>query len=822
MTTKGLTDVEIIGMLKTYVKKSLIGQGAIKGQDGFSPTVVVKTNTDSEYVLTITDANGSYDTPNLKEIDINLLADAFDPTKSYVWGDVVAYQGKLYKFKQVHSGAWNSRHVDEKTIESIIAEASNTYNVINYGLDRTGHEDCTAKFQAMVDSVPNGSVIYFPQGLYRFTDTVTINKNVKLKGESNLKPTSYANVLGATRPESAIRFEPSAANKTLFVVQKRDSATNNKYNICMIDGLSFYAQQVTYDSAGNIVSSVPLHNHIDNKKAGVAFDGTLPYDVWSYTNTIEGINGVDVSGAQSGNGAIGTTRITNCTFVGFSGFAVKICNHKYIENCSFLSNYVGIEESGTDAFVNDCWFCSGHIGILISHEYYPGYSNLKVNDSWCDQMSGNFIKAINGGTFILLINDVWVDMINEAAIYADGDIHHSIITGRFSRCGMKYAGLTIDARRNMVSTAAGRIALMPQADVISARRFYDNYVNVSCHKREVGSQSNNANGCCPSKVIGCYGRSGTDYNTWADDSDFYHDNVVISDGSYKTQNMVNGALTKVEDTIFDNDDWFVATKSTFFSNNKTISRQLRSNFENVTSLKTMPTASQYFEGTTVQYLGETTNDYKHGLSYDCKEVLPSTNPKTYAWVLTSADASAECEKIWKAQNVLGAKNLLRFPYASASQTNNGVEFTVNNDGSIVINGTATADTAFALASNTYGTSRETLLKCRDMVLSGGISDNIYIYFWNAKGDGANVTNKGNSAAITFENQSAGFDIVIAVKNGTVADNITMYPMLCLASDPDATWTPYAPSNKDLYDMVRALQSGTTATTNRGGDENSDS
>jgi hypothetical protein len=178
--------------------------------------------------------------------------------------------------------------------------------------------------------------------------------------------------------------------------------------------------------------------------------------------------------------------------------------------------------------------------------------------------------------------------------------------------------------------------------------------------------------------------------------------------------------------------------------------------------------------------------------------------------------------LWKAQNVLGAKNLLRFPYASASQTNNGVEFTVNNDGSIVINGAATADTIFALASNVHGTSRETLLKCGSMILSGGVSDDIYINFWNAKGDGGNVASKTNSATITFENQSAGFNIVIIVKSGAVADNITMYPMLRLASDPDDTWTPYAPSNKDLYDMVRALQSGTTANTNRGGDENSDS
>jgi hypothetical protein len=102
-----MQDVEIIGMLKSYVKQTLAGMGALKGAacqiqgivdgtddhtitfvwedndgvshtstlvvkdgtngtDGFSPTIVVKTSTDSTYILTITDAEGSYDTPNLK------------------------------------------------------------------------------------------------------------------------------------------------------------------------------------------------------------------------------------------------------------------------------------------------------------------------------------------------------------------------------------------------------------------------------------------------------------------------------------------------------------------------------------------------------------------------------------------------------------------------------------------------------------------------------------------------------------------------------------------------------------------------------------
>lgn len=113
-----MKDVEIIGMLKSYVKKSLVGMGALKGApctiksitydsenkvntvvfewtdtddvkhtstmlvydgqdgsdgsdgapgaDGFSPEITVKTSTSSEYILTIITEDGSFDTPNLK------------------------------------------------------------------------------------------------------------------------------------------------------------------------------------------------------------------------------------------------------------------------------------------------------------------------------------------------------------------------------------------------------------------------------------------------------------------------------------------------------------------------------------------------------------------------------------------------------------------------------------------------------------------------------------------------------------------------------------------------------------------------------------
>ncbi len=120
-----MKDVEIIGMLKTFVAQSLVGMGALKGancriqsitksgnlntvifvytdtdgvdktstmlvydgakgdtgdtgatgatgatgpagSNGFSPTITVKTSTDSTYVLTITTADDEFDTPNLR------------------------------------------------------------------------------------------------------------------------------------------------------------------------------------------------------------------------------------------------------------------------------------------------------------------------------------------------------------------------------------------------------------------------------------------------------------------------------------------------------------------------------------------------------------------------------------------------------------------------------------------------------------------------------------------------------------------------------------------------------------------------------------
>lgn len=57
-------------LAKNYVKKTLQGQGALKGQDGFSPIIEENAdNTDKVYKLDITTADSAFTTPNLRGKD---------------------------------------------------------------------------------------------------------------------------------------------------------------------------------------------------------------------------------------------------------------------------------------------------------------------------------------------------------------------------------------------------------------------------------------------------------------------------------------------------------------------------------------------------------------------------------------------------------------------------------------------------------------------------------------------------------------------------------------------------------------------------------
>lgn len=156
----------------------------------------------------------------------------------------------------------------------------------------------------------------------------------------------------------------------------------------------------------------------------------------------------------------------------------------------------------------------------------------------------------------------------------------------------------------------------------------------------------------------------------------------------------------------------------------------------------------------------------------------------------------------------GGKNLL--PNTGTSTTINGVTFTVNADGSVTVNGTATATADYyGMAQVSLGSGTFALSGCPE----GGSEQTYFLGVrvnnsWSASGkdygDGKTVTGEITRWAIT-------------IRSGYTADNLTFYPMLRDASIQDDTYVPYGMSNAELTEEL-TLKVGTVtpvegATTN---------
>ena len=121
----------------------------------------------------------------------------------------------------------------------------------------------------------------------------------------------------------------------------------------------------------------------------------------------------------------------------------------------------------------------------------------------------------------------------------------------------------------------------------------------------------------------------------------------------------------------------------------------------------------------------------------------------------------------------GGKNLLPTT-AVSTVTETGITFTVNSNGSIYVNGTATISTWLTIATIT--------LKAGTYYVSGGIDAYSYI---NIPGI---VNSYGASASFTLEEETTISPRIYITTGQTV--NATCYPMIRLSSISNATWEPY--------------------------------
>ena len=159
----------------------------------------------------------------------------------------------------------------------------------------------------------------------------------------------------------------------------------------------------------------------------------------------------------------------------------------------------------------------------------------------------------------------------------------------------------------------------------------------------------------------------------------------------------------------------------------------------------------------------------------------------------------------------GAKNLLDYTFSINGDTNarisNGVTFTINADGSISTSGTASALITSSWIKMNY------VVPSDPVILSGcpaGGSNNTYrVDILDGSQTGSVVAvDYGNGVLIKSSMFTNGIGLIrIRIANGQNVDGLVFKPMIRRAEITDDTYAPYAPTNRELYEMILALQSG---------------
>lgn len=158
----------------------------------------------------------------------------------------------------------------------------------------------------------------------------------------------------------------------------------------------------------------------------------------------------------------------------------------------------------------------------------------------------------------------------------------------------------------------------------------------------------------------------------------------------------------------------------------------------------------------------------------------------------------------------GAKNLLKI--TTTSQTIRGVTFTVNDDQTVTVNGTndGTGASSFVIVSNaqaiTIPDGIYTLSGCPASG-AGNVESAPFDLRWWMYSSKKSAYDIGNGASIEKSGNTTNSNIAIVIRTGQTANNLVFKPMIRPAEITDDTFVPYAPTNRELYEMILALQSG---------------
>lgn len=186
----------------------------------------------------------------------------------------------------------------------------------------------------------------------------------------------------------------------------------------------------------------------------------------------------------------------------------------------------------------------------------------------------------------------------------------------------------------------------------------------------------------------------------------------------------------------------------------------------------------------------------HGMVYDAR-IAGNTYEPYHDTV------SDEITDVYKVMGETGAKNLCPNKLINASPS--GVTFTHNDDGTISLSGTATAN-ADCPFLDTRDNNMPLFLKDVPIIVSKGFSNEHIKIVANAYNDSTWVktllTLTGEEALLTMDYSNYNrVRFTVFVDNGTNTSGVIVYPMIRFASDTDTTYATYTMTNRELTNIA---------------------
>lgn len=193
------------------------------------------------------------------------------------------------------------------------------------------------------------------------------------------------------------------------------------------------------------------------------------------------------------------------------------------------------------------------------------------------------------------------------------------------------------------------------------------------------------------------------------------------------------------------------------------------------------------------------------------------------------EAGGMANEIYKYNGMMGAKNLIPYPYYNRDgYVNNGITYDVNDDGSVVANGTKTTSSVsqfyFFLDNNSadFGYQTDLFKVGKTYRLTGCPSGGgTYTYRmrlilnYNRSSEGLisySYVDNGQGVTFTIQSEVKYARLMIDIGNQSATYSVSdllFKPMLRDAVDTDETYRPYAKTNKQLTDDVSQINNSLT-------------